>query len=467
MQSRDAASLAPSDRVYKYLLASKYLLSRPINLIGTLGIAVSVWALIVVVSIFTGYIDVMVDHIRGTAADLSYLFPKEHNSLAVVVPIIEGTDGVLATAPRQAWYGLIDPEHRRHRAPGEIDPATTAGKLVSNFFQIAGINNNREAAIRSWKTELRNVTESKLRVPDVDHPFAVDPTPSTDKTLPGIILGYARAGRDEWGLKRGDTVTLTSARPEGAVATPGVAPVVQKFYVCGAFKSRYFEFENATAFVDIDVMRRLFPPSHKEAPDVFTEIAIVVDPHADLADVQERLRERLAANDLRGRVFTWQQRPKFTRFLENVDHQRGMMKLVLFVLPFVSCFLIFATLMMMVGEKTRDIGVIASLGGTRRGILSIFVLCGLAISVAGSIIGVGLAILTCQQLNHINDWISHTFDVTLFPRSIYGLSEVPYALEPLWMAQVMLGAIVLTLLFSLIPSWLAARLDPVQALRRE
>jgi lipoprotein-releasing system permease protein len=143
------------------------------------------------------------------------------------------------------------------------------------------------------------------------------------------------------------------------------------------------------------------------------------------------------------------------------------MKIVLFVIMVVAGFLIFATLSMMVTEKTRDIGILTAMGATRRGILAIFLICGAFIGLSGCVLGLVAGYFSSIHLNDVNQWVKRQFDVELFPTDIYKLREVPYALDPVWMGQVAIVAMALALLFALIPAWRAARFDPVEALRYE
>lgn len=449
--------------MYKYLLAVKYLMSRPINLIGTVGITVAVWALILVVSIFTGYIGEMRLHIRATAADVSFLFNRCRDSYREVASVLAGTPGVLATAPRLSWYGLVDPQKKPATKPGEIDPLEAAGKPATNFFQLIGIDPEAENRIRDFRSELTEDIDAGLRVRDLERPFLTG-AENGGEEWPGIVIGIGRA--QSWKLRRGDRLTVTTAKEAPPGSREPILPVTIDCIVTGVFSSRHFEFENSSVFVELGQLRKqLAPPGAPQ--DAFNEIAITLEDPARGKEVCAEINRRIQQAGFRGEAFTWQQRPRFTRFLDNVENQRGLMSIVLFVLMFVSAFLTFATLLMMVSEKTRDIGVLASLGATRSGTLMVFVLCGLVISFVGAVIGTVTAWVSCVFLNDINDWITGTFDVVLFPKDIYGLKEVPYELDPVWIATVCLIAIGTSLLFSLVPAFLAARLDPVQALRRE
>lgn len=453
--------------MYKLYLAIRYLLSRPIHLIGTIGITVAVWALIVVFSIFSGYLDVMVSHVRNAVADMSFLFNETKDSWSVAGRIVRETEGVKGAAPRVVWYGLVAPEKRVEREPGTLDPASTSGKLPTNFFQIVGIDPALESELRDVRSEFYAVEQKDKRVADVARPFQDSPDFEGEAaTLPRLALGYARA--EAWQLSRGDIVTLSSARDantDSGTDVDQLSTVHKRFVFAGAFRSKFYEFENTTVLVDIDTMRRLFPIDGAKASDSFSEIAIMLDAPEDADRLERELETRLQKAGIVGNVAQWRARG-FSSFLDNVEHQRSLMTYVLSILMAVSAFLVFATLLMMVSEKIKDVGILQSLGATRGGILMIFLISGSVIALAGASTGTALGVLTCVKIDAINAWLEASFGLSLFPRNIYGLDHVPYTLSPLWISAVAIVAVLTTLIFSLIAAWLAARMDPVKALRR-
>ena len=464
--------------MFKYLLAFRYLRHRPINLIGTVGIAVAVWALIVVFSIFTGYVGELVQHVRSSTSDLAFLGSPEL-SYAKTAEVIEATPGVRATAPRIVWFGLVDSPRR---GVSESAASTAGGKLATNFFQVLGIDVEHERRLRDFDSELTSVAgperelsdkeraeAEKRQVSDVSRPFWLPasqhpPREQGEKLLPGLLMGDARA--KAWGLVRGDIVTVTTSRSTGRRGGEGVQELQLRFVLAGTFHARFFEFENASIYVEADVLRQHFEVPDRFGDDTFDEIGIALDDPDNWQPVRNDLEQRLRQANFRGQVAHWGQRD-FRRFLDNVEHQRSLMFFVLQILMGVATFLVLATLRMMVSEKTRDIGILAALGATRRGTLATFVICGLVIAVAGVILGLLMTWLTLSNINALDRAIEETFGRGLFPRNVYGLDEIPYSVDPVYVLIVVGIAIAATALFSLIPAWSAARLDPVQALRRD
>ena len=144
-----------------------------------------------------------------------------------------------------------------------------------------------------------------------------------------------------------------------------------------------------------------------------------------------------------------------------------MMQLVLMIVMLVSAFVIYATLHMMVVQKIKDIGILAAVGGSPRGIGAVFLINGTVVGVCGSLLGVAAGILSALWINPINDWLYANYQMELFPRDTFDLEGIPCHLDPSWVIAVAVGAIVLSVIVAFIPARKAARMNPVTALAFE
>ena len=113
------------------------------------------------------------------------------------------------------------------------------------------------------------------------------------------------------------------------------------------------------------------------------------------------------------------------------------------------------------------IGVLTAMGATRRGVMQVFLTCGLAIVLCGAAVGTVTGCLSALYLDAVNRWLRAAFEIDLFPTRIYNLERVPYDLDPLWIAQVIVTALVVGLVVAGLPAWRAARHDPLESLRIE
>ena len=166
-----------------------------------------------------------------------------------------------------------------------------------------------------------------------------------------------------------------------------------------------------------------------------------------------------------GTVQTWVNQNK--KILDAVNLERGMMKVVLFVVMLVAGFLIYATLNMMVTQKTKDIGILTSMGATPAGVAAIFVLGGIIVGLVGSGVGLLTGILSVVHLNDINALMKEWLGFEIFTQELFYLPSIPYRLESAWISQVVIAAFALSVLVAFLPARKAARLPPVEALSYE
>jgi ABC-type lipoprotein release transport system permease subunit len=433
---------------------------------------IATWSLVVVVSVFAGFIQETLKQQRAGDPDISILGMAEDASYEAVIGSIAEVPGIAATAPRLVWFGLLyrEGDQERLQLAGEKDVHNN-----DRFFRIIGIDWQREQEvvdIDQWLIWHKDARPQELSGADPEAPFTVDPDhilrnleTQFPHEWPGILMSLRRAGMSNT-LSRGASRGILTRVLTGRRDNDGLEVHQLEFVTSGAYQSGYYDLDETTAFVDIDALRVVFGQSeYDENPiDVFNEISVRVNEGEDPDEICAVINDALAKSSLPGRAFTWEQRK--ARFLEAIAYERSMTKFVLLVLLVIAMFLVFAATSTMVAEKTRDIGTLSALGATRGGLLVIFMFSGLVIAILGSAFGISLGLLTLDQLNPINRWL-YAQGIEMFPRAFLGDEGIPHVRDYVWYGQVAVGAIISSLFFSFLPAWRAARLDPVQALRYE
>jgi lipoprotein-releasing system permease protein len=444
--------------MYRLFLAIRYLLTRPINLLGMFGITLSVWALVVVVSLFSGFIKVVEEHVHSAGADVSVVDLPPWAAFARLQAALQDDPNVAAVAPRLVHYGLL---HRPGKRP---PPPPLPGRTALHggdqpFLFVLGVDPAAAPATTGFSAWLTD--------PAIPSDLRAEPTaPFAERNGCATVLVGSERMRSE-GLRPGDAVVLTT----GVVRTAadGTKSPVQlqiPLVVGGAYKTKHGGFDGNNVFVAIDTLRRALAP---DVPDAVQELAIRLHDPTTLDDSADRIGRAVhravdrGDQRARGDALTW--REKNRSFLLNVEHQRGLLKIVLVVIMVVAAFLMLATLSMMVTEKTSDIGILTAMGGTPFGVTQVFLSCGLTITVVGVLLGVATGSVTAIYLEEIRQFLLWTTGIDLFPLQVYNLDRVPCHIEPLWLLQVAGMALGIGTIVSALPALRAARHDPLVSLR--
>jgi len=279
--------------------------------------------------------------------------------------------------------------------------------------------------------------------------------------VPGIGLASFRdtAGIDRFLVLPGDDVKVT-------FPTAGTPPkaVTDTFTVVDFYESKMSEYDANFVFVPIAALQRMRGMVDPQSGlTSVNSIQIKLAPGADLEQVRDRLRQAFPA-DLYA-VSTW--RDKQGPLLAAVDMEMSVLNILLFLIIAVAGFGILAIFFMIVVEKTRDIGILKSLGAGSSGIAGIFLGYGLSLGLVGAGAGLGLGLAIVTNLNHIRTGVEWLTGARVFDPSIYYFHRIPTILEVGTIAWIIAGAVAIAVASSVLPALRAARLHPVEALRHD
>jgi lipoprotein-releasing system permease protein len=246
--------------------------------------------------------------------------------------------------------------------------------------------------------------------------------------------------------------------PQGSATVVGNIPRIRAYKVVAIFQVGFNEADTSFVFLPIEAAQVFF-----RLPGAATQIEVITADPDHVRDVTSAIRRQLAG--LPVQVVDWTQ--SNNSFFAAVEVERNVMFLILTLIILVAAFNIVSSLIMMVKDKTRDIAVLRTLGAGQGAVMRIFLLCGASVGVAGTFAGAVLGILFCLNIETIRHWIEGLTGTNLFSPEVYFLSRLPAVVQWQEVAQVIVMALVLSLLATLYPSWRAARTDPVEALRSE
>jgi lipoprotein-releasing system permease protein len=386
--------------------------------LATVGIALGVAALIVVLSVMNGFQKEVRDRMLGVLSHVEVILPGQ--PLADLEPLV--------------------PEVTRHpevvaSAPFVMGQAMMARDGQMKGILVRGIDPAREPLVSG---SLSHLVSGRLE--------------SLQARQYRIVLGRELARH--LGVAVGETVVLIAA--DGVVTPAGVSPRLRQFQVSGIFASGHFEYDSNLALIhaeDAEIFfrdqaltgLRLMLQDMQRAPDVARQLASTLPRQAVVRDWSHENRNWFAA----------------------VQVEKRMMFIILMLIIAVAAFNLVSMLVMTVSDKRGDIAILRTLGAQRLSIMTIFVVQGAWLGCLGVILGVGLGTLIAANIDSVMAALEGVLGLQVLPKGIYFIDQLPSDLRLSDVIQIGLTALALSLSATIYPSWRASRMEPAEALRHE
>ncbi len=413
---------------FERMVAFRYLRARKgerfvsvIAIFSLVGIALGVATLIIVMSVMNGFRQELLGRILG----------------------LNGHMGVYAAeaGPMRDF----DPVATRIRdVPGVVEATPIVEGQVLLTSESGGAAGGLARGIRPEDLRARAIIANNIRRGSLSEFGGED----------SVVVGTGLAARMRVGL--GDRITLVS--PQGRATVLGTLPRVRAYRIVAMFNVGMNEYDSTFVFMPLPAAQLYF-----QTPEAVTQIEVFVQDPTRVRAVNAEIRRALPDRPVR--IVDWQDAN--SSFFNAVQVERNVMFLILTLIIIVAAFNIVSSLIMLVKDKGRDIAVLRTMGATSGMVLRIFLLCGASIGILGTAIGFALGMAFCVNIEGIRQALQSLTGTELFSAEVYFLSQLPAVVDAGEVVQVVAMGLGLSLLATLYPSWRAARLDPVEALRNE
>jgi lipoprotein-releasing system permease protein len=424
---------------FSLFLALRYLKPKRtsvsvITVISILGVTLGIAVLIIVISVMTGFDRELQRKVLGFDAHLIVRNSEPMRDWQSIDEKIRKVPGVVATAPYVMGPVIVEFRDR------VITP------------KIRGIEIEKELKLADLRTMIREGTH------DIQ----------SDQCLIGVDMA------DELGILLQDKITVYAPRNIGQVlsliervrkdandkaALDELKELVlpAELEVVGIFESGRYQYDSEIVLVPLYVGQELYG-----FQDEIHGLSVrATDPYR-LEPVENAMR---AVLPLETDIRSWMDLNQ--HFFDAVRLERNVMFVILFFIVIVAAFCVMNTLITVTVQKRQEIGIMKALGATPGQIVWVFLAQGMIVGVLGNLAGVGLGMVVVRWRNEFKEWLANTLHIEIFPPSIYQFSQIPAEVIPQDVAVICFAAFVICSLASLIPAWIAARLDPVKALRYE
>ena len=389
------------------------------SLVSMIGIFVGVWALIVVLSVMNGFQKEVRTRILGVASHVQ----------------IGSIDNRL---PDWRSIAALAAQHPRVRATAPFVQAQAmlaAGQAVRGAL-VRGILPEEEDKVADIGQHMRSGSLADLRPGEF-----------------GVILGADLARG--LGVLPGDKLAMVA--PQGLVTPAGVIPRLKQFTVVGSFEVGMADADAGLALVHLRDAQTLY-----QLGDAVSGVRLRLDDLFAARSVARELMARLPQN-----VFASDWTRSHANFFRAVDIEKRMMFIILTLIILVAAINIISTLVVAVTDKQADIAILRTLGAAPGSVMQIFIVQGMVIGIAGTLIGAGLGIITALNIDVIVPAIESAFNIKFLSKDVYLIPELPSDLQAGDVGAIVLMALGLSFFATLYPSWRAARVNPAEALRYE
>lgn len=410
---------------FEFFIAKKYFRAKRrtgfisiISYVSIMGVTIGVTALILVLSVMNGFEEEVRSKLIGADAHLRLrkFYTETITNYEDLLEKVRSHPHVVGASPTIFEEGMV-------RSKNAQKPTGIKAVDVNSISSISEI---------AEYTKLGEFTFERKMI--------------NGKEYPGIVLGRYIA-ENLLAFDQDDIVTLMTLPQDGGIFSQ---PRVMQFYVAGIVELGYFEYDRFFSYISLQDAQKLF-----EMPGGVSWIEVKLDDYEKAGEVAQELVEKIGGYpftsltwfELNKSLFSWMKIEKWGAFI------------ILCLIIMVAAFNIISSLIMIVMEKTREIGILKSMGATSKSIKKIFLLQGISVGMIGTVLG--------SFLGYGIGFLQLKYKLISLPADVYIISSMPIKLQLFDFLAISSAAIILCLLASIYPAHKASKLFPVDAIRYE
>ena len=442
----------------KLFLWLRYLRKKKIVFLSIAAVAVSVSLLIVVASLFSGFINAFEQSIVDAVGDIVIDPPRVISNYDKLIENLEKAPGVKGATASMWGYGLL------HVGMGNVRAVQIIGIEPQRRSRVMGFDEFLLSNKYTSASDSNNVTNSSDEI----------------RGYVGIgILTKPDEKTDEYNIEEamkmlGEEVKLTTGTLSGGESVTDFKRQLVSFTISDIVETGFYDFDSEYIYLPVEQLSTIMYPNEKlpVAESIQIKLAQGADSQAAIAIIrgvwENFVREYYNSDPSlisRNIVQTSLERQRL--IIAAYEQQKNVLLVIFGVVSFGVVILIFCIFSLIVKLKQKDIAVIKSCGTTSGSVACIFVGFGACVGIVGSGLGVILGFVITKNINTIEQWIRIIFGLKLWKSSVYLFTRIPNQVDWHLTVQIVLFAIIAAVVGALIPAFIAARTRPVEILRYE
>jgi lipoprotein-releasing system permease protein len=494
--------------MYKVLLILRYLRKRRIAWVSLAAVTLCTAMVLIVISVMGGWLNMFMSTTHALEGDV-IIANQSTTGFAHYQQILQAVrkmPQVKAAIAAITTYGMANID-------GQYQAAVQV-KAFDDLDQVGGVNSFQKGLYRQYIQPLQQINDNPnlsqeqkqkmaaelaARPPSyalpLDKQDYLDEFPGKDFVLnwPGMICGTALIIKKEKNGQEDRGADIYRAWVQLSVvnmdlsrsATPSVT--TRSFWIVDDCRTKLYPVDANTVYVPFSILQRDLgmtasaytqtiggAPVTRVKPARVSQIEIALNPGVDLQKGRDAIQTVVDNLENQHQWYnpddplyaqSWLQRQG--QYIDAVVHEKVLLTFLFGIISIVAIFLVFCIFYMIVAEKTRDIGIIKSMGAGNLGVAQIFLGYGLAIGLLGGGLGLLLAYLVVHNINALHAWLGRTMGIVIWDPRTYIFDTIPNTMDPHAVAWIVAIAILSALAGALVPALRASRMNPVEALRWE